>query len=67
MAVQPHLYHVAIPSGEVGNDNVSATVEKVKRPRSEKFFIPFAMRAYAILGVSFYAEFRHDSCNTEQG
>jgi hypothetical protein len=41
-----------------------ATVEKVKRPASKKFFIPLGTRSYAILGRLARTEFRHDSCNT---
>jgi hypothetical protein len=46
------------------NDNVCATVEKVKRPPREKFFIPLGARSCAIFGRCLRTEFRHHSCNT---
>jgi len=46
------------------NDNVCATIQKVKHPAREKFFIPSRTRGYAIFGRSARTEFRHDSCNT---
>jgi hypothetical protein len=46
------------------NDHVCATVEKVKHPASQKFFIPSRTRSCAILGRPARTEFRHDSCNT---
>jgi hypothetical protein len=46
------------------NDNVCATVEKVKHPVDETFFIPSRIRGYAIFGPHVCPEFRHDSCNT---
>jgi hypothetical protein len=49
------------------NDHVCATVEKLKHPASQKFFIPSGTRGYAILRRCPCTEFRHDSCNTEHG
>jgi hypothetical protein len=51
----------------VGYDHVRATVEKVKHPARKKFFTPSRTRSCAILGRPARTEFRHDSCNTEQG
>jgi hypothetical protein len=48
-------------------DHVCATVEKAKHSASEKFFIPLNARSYAVFGRRTRTEFRHDSCNTEQG
>ena len=43
---------------------VPATVEKVKHPAGQKFFIPSRTRSCAILRRPARTEFRHDSCNT---
>ena len=52
------------PGKSAGNDHVCATVEKVKHPAGEKFFIPSGKRSYAIFWPRARTEFRHDSCNT---
>jgi hypothetical protein len=43
--------------------NICATVQKVKHPAGEKFFIPWGTRSYANFGRPARTEFRHDSCN----
>jgi hypothetical protein len=43
---------------------VCATVEKVKYPASQKFFIPLGTKICATWQLRARPEFRHDSCNT---
>ena len=47
--------------------NIRATVEKVKHPAGEKFFIPSDTRSYASFWLRPCTEFRHDSCHTALG
>jgi hypothetical protein len=57
-------HHSPVRSHVPGNDHVCATVQKVKHPAREKFFIPLGARSCALFGRCLRPEFRHDSCNT---
>jgi hypothetical protein len=56
-----------IPGESVGNDNVCATVEKVKHSARKKSFTPSGVSSYAVLRPRARTESRHDSCNTAPG
>jgi hypothetical protein len=63
----PHVLGNWASGNHPANDHVCATIQKVKHPAGEKFFIRLATRSCAAGPRRARTEFRHDSCNTAPG